>query len=315
MNTIHHRLVHAVGQNKTNLNKERDKFDITDTSSLRLHANYFTIANPASPGGAQSNRKTRHTRHRLEVDDLSAFGESHKKKRKAPADADNDSPGPVGRIIEPESVQAWREGHDKREARHNPGLFLLERLFSEKDLVMTQQIATLKAVELLSNKRRKITSDSQKAIGDSQDATDTGPMNIDIEEDEEVEEQNIEPSNAVPPNDDTSDDVFLAAPEMDRTANNSLHATRSTRTLNPSAASTLGPEAGRAAAVPFIGTYGKEKKKEDDFQKVASLNMEEKYEDLALIAAAIADEKENKGKNNKKMLRDFSRERQDYIGH
>ncbi len=311
MSTVRHRLIHSVNANKNLLNREKDKFDITGENALRFYPNHFSITNPASPGGPQSNRKTRHTRHRIDVDDLSAVGESNKRKRKAPADADNDSPGPSGRVAEAEVPQAWKDVQDAREAHQSAPLYTVDRLFSERELEMNLRTATLESVNHFSNKRLRTNGDSQYVpSGDAH-------TNVNALEDEEDDDDDanavLDDAAVADKGDNDNDDPLLTATEMDRTANNSVYVTRSSRTLNPEAPSALGDMAGRKSGANLIGTQKKTKAGDDQTKGGPPLNDFEVNEDLAMIAAAIKDEEENAGKNNKQMLQDLVPDRQDHV--
>ena len=317
--SVRHRLIHAVNINRNTLNREKDRFDIADTNTLRLYPHHLSITHPASPGGSQNNRKTRHTRHRIDIDDLSAIGDSNKRKRKAPADADNDSPGPNGRSLEGEIPQAWKDSQDVRETHQNAPLYTIDRLFTERDLDMNLQAATLTTVNYFSNKRAKTNGDAVRV------SNPEARINGDISDDEEEEEEKAdiddadaaEAAEAADKVNSDNEDVFLTAPEMDRTANNSVHATRSTRTftLNPSAPSALGEMAGRKAAIRHMGTQKEKKTKTgDDITRGGQpLTEAEATDDLAMIAAAIKDEEENAGRTNKQMLLDLVPERPDHV--
>ncbi len=310
MNTVRHRLIHSVNANKNLLNRERDKYDITAENALHFYPNHFSITHPASPGGPQSNRKTRHTRHRIDIDDLNAVGESNKRKRKALADADNDSPGPSGRAAETEVPQAWKEVQDAREAHQNAPLYTVDRLFSERELDMNLRQATLDSVNFFSSKRLKSNGDGQYiATGEAH----TNGNALMEEEDDGDENAGLDDTATADKGDADNEDPLLIAPEMDRTANNSLHVTRSSRTLNPNAPSALGEMAGRKSAVSLMGTQKKTKAGDDQTKGGPPLNDSEVQEDLAMIAAAIKDEQENAGKMNKQMLQDLVPDRQDFV--
>lgn len=310
MSTVRHRLIHSVNANKNLLTREKDKFDITGENALRFYPNHFSITNPASPGGPQSNRKTRHTRHRIDVDDLSAVGESNKRKRKAPVDADNDSPG---RAAEAEVPQAWKDVQDAHEAHQNAPLYTVDRLFSERELEMNLRTATLESVNHFSNKRLKTNGDSQYVpIGDAR--TNGNALEEEEEDDDGDANAVLDDAAAAADKGNTdNEDPLLTAPGMDRTANNSVHVTRSSRTLNPEAPSALGDMAGRKSGANLIGTQKKTKAGDDQTKGGPPLNDFEVNEDLAMIAAAIKDEEENAGKNNKQMLQDLVPDRQDHV--
>ena len=300
------RVIHSLAARKTTLAKEKDRLDVGDTNALLLHSNQFSLGNPASPGGPLSNRKTRHTRHRLDIDDLGNVGESNKRKRKGPVDAES-SPGPVGRLAVPETLMHWKEGQNKPEANHIAApLLSVDDLFSERELTLHLQAAHKNAIDEISAKRRKLNeenhiSDAVSKIGNSDVELVVGPT--DTANSHVIEAE--------------AEDVFMAAPEMDRTANSSFYATRSTRTtgLNMPLQSFEIPSdlAGRASAIPLLGTYSKERKKEDDPQRVPSLTDVEKDADLAMFAAAIREEEASPGSMNRKAKQELCPPAIDYV--
>ncbi|KAL8865445.1 MAG: hypothetical protein Q9198_009318, partial [Flavoplaca austrocitrina] len=84
----------------------------------------------------------------------------------------------------------------------------------------------------------------------------TNPTTANVSDDED--NPDIIPSQNDGADEALSDDIFLSAPAMDRTANSSIHATRSTRTINPlfpngtSPLQNLGNLAGRASAIKYM---------------------------------------------------------------
>lgn len=312
MEQIRDRVIHQVNNKKAILLKEKHLINIGDTNALLLHPNQFGLGNPASPGGPQSNRKTRHTRHRLEVDDLGTIADGNKRKRKAPAENEAGSPGPAGRPSLVDATAAWRESQAKFEANLviAPSMSI-DELFTEKELNINLQYASQAAIEILASKRRKLNHGSQGS-GTLSNADPT-----------EAEENAIDPGNGTshsnPKNaaEPENDDVFLTAPEMDRTANSSFHATRSTRMmpLSVSLSSFLLPSdlAGRASAIPLIGTYAKERKMADEYQRAPPLSDQEKDADLALMAAATRDVERNPGSISQNFLKDLCPPVVDYV--
>lgn len=290
----HHRLVESLrrrlilnlNQKKAALQKEKEKLDGADANALLYHPTQFNLNNGASPGGPHSNRKTRHTRHRLEIDDLDAASGNNKRKRKALADMENGSPAPAGREVEP--INAFKEANARLEYHQaTTSLYSIDRLFSQRELDTNLQSATLNVVEDF--KRRRLHKDSHPNFNsiaemgtgssDSEDNADTGG----------------DP-------DGTAEDALLAAPEMERIPTNaSQHLTRSTRGLVPirriSGPDSLGYLGGRAAGAAFIGNcVQKERKREDDAQRAPPLSESEQDDDLAMIQAAI--EEEDAGRDN-----------------
>jgi hypothetical protein len=128
-------------------------------------------------------------------------------------------------------------------------------------------------------------------------------------------EDEVEPNFGA---DGTADDALLTAPEMGRTiTNTSYHATRSTRVLNINnglaAGESLGELAGRHAGATLIGTYQKDKKKEDDYNRAPALTDVEAEADLAWMKTLMAEEDEGKTVNTK-LLDDLLEEREDHVG-
>lgn len=312
MDQIRDRVVHQVNQKKAILTREKDRLDIGDTNAFLFHPNHFSLHNPASPGGTQNNRKTRHTRHRQDVDELGTLADGNKRKRKAPADADVGSPGPPGRNILADGISTWKELQAKQEAQQMTApLMSIEELFSEKELNLNLQLASHAAIDAINYKRCKLSQESQgSGTLSNADATD-----VEDNAGDGTSGAFINPHNAT---EAENEDVFLTAPEMDRTANSSHHATRSSRTMNlsvPLTSSALPSDlAGRASAIPYIGSYSKERKKEDDYQRAPPLTEQERVADLALMAAAAREEERAPGSMNRKLINDLSPPITDYVG-
>ena len=186
-------------------------------------------------------------------------------------------------------------------------LLSIEGLFSQRELDLHLQAASHSAVEIISSKRRKLHEETQGSSAQS----NTNASDADGDETDIVK---IAPSNA--PDADT-EDLFLAAPEMDRTANSSVHQTRSTRNAGrdiPLASFDVPSDInGRLSAIGLIGTYFRERKNQDDYQRTAPLSELEKDNDLALIAAAIREEEVSPGSMNEKAKKDLLPEVIDYV--
>lgn len=312
MEQIRDRVIHQVNNKKTNLLKEKHLLDIGDTNALLLHPNQFSLGNPASPGGPQSNRKTRHMRHRLEVDDLVTIADGSKRKRKAPGENDAGSPGPAGRPSLVDATAAWRESQAKLDAdlATAPSISI-DELFTEKELNANLQYASQAAIELLASKRLKLSHGSQGS-GALSNADPTEAEENAIDAGNGASHPN--PKNVAEPE---NDDFFLTAPEMDRTANSSFHATRSTRVIplsTPLCSFDLPSDlAGRASAIPLIGTYAKERKMADEYQRAPPLSDQEKDADLAMMAAAARETERNPGRTNQNILKDLCPPITDYV--
>lgn len=302
--SLRRRLVLQLNQKKATLQKEKEKLDIADTNALLLHPNQFSLNNAASPGGPQSNRKTRHTRHRLEVEDMDVASGNNKRKRRAPADAENGSPAPAGRDVEP--INVFKEANAKLEYHQvTAPLYSLDRLFSQRELDTNLQLATYDVISDF--KHRKLNHDTQPnlntLIGTNVDASDLEDADPDLDAEGAAE------------------DVFLGAPEMERGATNaSQHITRSSRILNPSNGVSgrggLGDMAGRTAGAALIGTFSisqREKKREDDYQRAPPLTDQEQEDDMAMIRGAIEDDESGKLASGN-LLEEVVEDREDYVG-
>ncbi|KAL8809702.1 MAG: hypothetical protein Q9200_003196 [Gallowayella weberi] len=305
LNVLRTRLTQTIEQKRAALLKERDKLEISDAASLLLNPNHFTYINPSSPGGPQSNRKTRQGRHRYDVDEV---GEN-KRKRKVPADPEEGSPGPSSKHVEVEAVVV-----------QHPGLTTppsMGHLFTDKELVITNQEASYAAIQDIFAKRKKFDvrkMEDPQRIKLSRANEPTNPTSDD--EDHLVHAQTDGTDEAL------SDDIFLTAPAMDRTANSSIHATRSTRNINPPLSNigfplqSLGDLAGRAAAIKYMGSYNSYNKERklgsDDYPKAPGLTEQEVEDDLTLMAAAVKDAETSPGKMNMKFVEDLVAEVIDY---
>ncbi|KAL8666094.1 MAG: hypothetical protein Q9168_007570 [Polycauliona sp. 1 TL-2023] len=340
LNILRTRLTQTIEQKRAALLKERDKFEFSDVSSALLNPTHFVFANPASPGGPQSNRKTRHGRHRYDAEEP---GEN-KRKRKLPTDADEGSPAPASRNADTEApAVGYKDWCTKIEPHHSfstpPSMGLL---FSDKELVMVSQDASYAALQEILAKRKKSTKlqtldkDSVRKIEAMTNRLDrtqkpsktsnrmsranasTNPTTANVSDDED--DPDMMPSQIDGADEALSDDIFLTAPAMDRTANSSIHATRSTRTLNPlfpnsnSPLQSLGDLAGRASAIKYMGTCNNKERKlgPDEYQRAPALTDQEVEDDLALIAAAVKEDRASPGKMNLKFVEDLGTEVVDY---
>ena len=304
---LRQRLIHSVNQKKSALLKEKEKLDIADTNALLFHPNQFSINNSASPGGPQSNRKTRHARHRLEAEELEPVGGvNNKRKRKVPTDVENGSPGPAGRDMEP--INPLKEANGGLEAHQiSAPLYSIDRLFSTRELDLNVQQAFYDVIAERSAKRRRLNADSQTngasmdpfshAMSDSDDGFPQPEYGADGE----------------------AEEILATAAMMERTNTQmsiQYHTTRSTRKTNLSnsqfAREQLGELAGREAAVAVIGTYHKEKKREDEYSRAPPLSEIDAESDMALYEAAMKDDDAARAMNEK-LLDEVVEELEDHI--
>ncbi|PHH51328.1 hypothetical protein CFIMG_005649RA [Ceratocystis fimbriata CBS 114723] len=140
--TLRDRLINTLNAKKHRLLKEKEAFEIGDTSALMLHSNQYSFLRPSSPGG-----NTKRTRTRREQEDIlaSTNGSSHEKKRKRGAD-DDGSPAPVKRVLDTtDATPMWQSEKLRLSAKHAGPIYSLEKLFTEKELAMTYNTAATAA--------------------------------------------------------------------------------------------------------------------------------------------------------------------------
>lgn len=332
------RLTKIVSDRKAALLKERDKLDSFDATSLLVNPSQLGFGNPASPGGPQSNRKTRHTRHRLDVEDIGPPGEN-KRKRKLAADADEGSPGPSNRLADPEPSAPSRDSRSKiPTSQAYTSAHSLDTLISDKDLTLVQQEASYAALQEIAQMRKqskldkdtasklealplRARSNGRKSLQPNGSTNPTTANVTDAEDDAEIATHHIDAAAE----ESSSEEVFLTAPSMDRTANSSLHATRSTRNnnnhplnlssfpnSNGTSLHTLGDLAGRASAIKLLGTYNKDyskdRKQTDDTIRAPPCTDQEAEDDIARIGAAMEEWKRAPGKMNLRLVEEVCAE-------
>lgn len=173
--TLRDRLIQSISQKRARLLKDKEQLDIADSNALLLNPTQFSIGNPAnSPGGLGANpRKTRNTRGRPgEGDGPAALSNAEanantngagKRKRKAAFDDDSGSPGPPdprnasindarGAVSSFENGNGGSTNHSSRTfqrdgkaraaySQFEAPLYSIDRLFSEKELLMTMNRA------------------------------------------------------------------------------------------------------------------------------------------------------------------------------
>lgn len=150
--TLRDRLINSVSAKKSRVAKEKEALDIADSNAHLLHPSQFSITNPSSPGGMHGKRATR---HRREIDEPSAFADSHKRKRKL---ADDDaSPAPNRRALDNGTgTPLWHLERNRETTRQvDSPLYSINKLFTEKELSMNYNHAALAAHEyVISHKIR-----------------------------------------------------------------------------------------------------------------------------------------------------------------
>ncbi|KAL6707757.1 hypothetical protein ACN47E_003878 [Coniothyrium glycines] len=230
--TIRDRLIASIQQRTSRLKREKEQLDLSDSNAMLLHPNQFGIGNPASPGGPQAPRKTRRTGHKFgDAEDI-AMANEHKRKRKLFEDQDNDSPGPSGRNMDLGVGSPFREAKARTvNAQFESAAYSLERLFTEKELNMAMNQATMAASHFFAKMKHAEATPQEAATN----GTTIGTNGDHISENGDTAEP-----------DQDSDDV-PGATDMVRQVSSNPHATRgATRSaLNPSAAIANGQ-------IPFI---------------------------------------------------------------
>jgi hypothetical protein len=280
--TLRERLIQSIGTKKSRLMREKEQLDIADSNALLLHPNQFSITNPASPAGVQGNRKTRHTRLR-EVDELaggfSADG-SHKRKRKIAYD-ENDlgSPSPAVRVTDAGFVSPFKAAQAKLVAtQHEAPIYSIDKLFTEKELAMhlnTAAIATSRYFVALKAQEDAATNGVNNSNNNNSQINNGGSPN----------EDNADHENGTGGSSPDDDGASATPADLDRSANHSHHATRSTRALGgdqekpPSLLAPFLPLAYPATSV--------DKKNGITAPPLPALRTEEAEEDLLLMERLI----------------------------
>lgn len=239
--TVRSRLINSVTKKRDKLLREKEQLDIADNSALFFHPSQFTVNIPQSPGGIQSNRKTRHTRHRV-----GEAEEERQRKRKAPADEEaTDSPAPSFRPLQNDTNGASSPFHDARTktlyTQYEAPAFSIDRLFTEKELNHATVVAQLATHHFFhqpqTNHQNPENPPSLASVDGAADAV-TGPPAITAEIDDIVSTQ---PNGSPPP---------TQAPEMER--NISHHATRGATRANPLAALSEAAALTSTTTNPFV---------------------------------------------------------------
>ncbi|KAI9934294.1 hypothetical protein ASPWEDRAFT_170080 [Aspergillus wentii DTO 134E9] len=225
--TLRERLVQTISGKKARLMREKEQLDIADTNALLLHPNQFSITNPASPGGIHGNRKTRHTRHRVDLDELgNGIGSEtfNKRKRKAP---EEDVGSPVRESGH--AAPAERAKNYVAQQQQAPA-YSMHSLFTDKELSAHANQAHVATVHFFSTSKR----------ADQPSGAATNGNNTDVEEGSGVGDGTGQEDNGTP------------ATDMIRTASQNFHATRSTRTHGNNALNALAELSDKPAVRPNL---------------------------------------------------------------
>jgi len=223
-----------VTKKRDRLLREKEQMDIADSNSMFLHPSNFSMNVPASPGGIHSNRKTRHTRHRL-GDVAEDLANERGRKRKAPADDEgNESPVPGFRSLGNDGYGGNSPFHDQRAkalyAQQEAPAYSIERIFTDKELAHATNLAQFATQKFFleqqqghKNGSNGLTNGDAPSIPSIDGSAEIalGATNPTIEHDEAG---GAAPVMSPMPSQS-------AAPEMERTV--SYHATRGATKANP----------------------------------------------------------------------------------
>ena len=276
VNSVRERLIASVSRKRAKLTSGKDQLDALDANALVSGQTTYGVQHPSSPGGPQSNRKTRHTRHRLEIDDMGILGDMSKRKRKAPGEIQNGSP------VRAMDMDVLETSKQEPMLDEKPVLSM-SHLFTDRERSVILTAAQRQVVQEVSKERRK--AERRAASGNSSD--------VDSEdEDSSEDDADIQSGLASPANGHMdTENGNLMAPAMDRTANSSHHATRSSRfALNGGSTqrNPYGDLVGRSSA-PKLTAVQRERKKEDDYQRAPALSVTDAEQDLLLMRQAVRD--------------------------
>ena len=236
--------------------KEKEQLDIADTNALLLHPSQFSITNPASPSGNHTSRKTRFTRHR-EQEDLNGVGEVTSKRKRKLIDEDAGSPSRNG-------ISTPAERNRAAVANQTAPVYSINSLFTEKELNFQSYQAQIAARHFFSTSRKEGESNNtrkRQKVDDDRSHDSDGSAS---EEEDEIE-----------------------APEMDRSASQNVHVTRSTRTIGGmsglNALSELAEKASTRPALPYATLHTHQGRQGTFLPQPSRLMAEELEEDLLKI--------------------------------
>lgn len=185
--------------------REKEQLDIADTNTLLLYPSQFSITNPSSPGNSgQTNRKTRHARHKFDIEEMGngiATEGFNKRKRKA---ADDEAGSPIRDGISTPAERA----KGKVQAHQTAPLYSIHTLFTEKELNLQSHQAHIATRHFFSTSKGGVQTNGA---------------------DLRSKDPEFGPSSGSGDESNPEDEDGLAAPDMERTASQNFHVTRSTR--------------------------------------------------------------------------------------
>lgn len=253
--TIRERIIQLLNHKKNRLMREKEQLDIGDSSALLLHPNQFSISHSASPGGPQSNRKTRHTRHRPgEMEDVAGGSSSagaegnHKGKRKAAEELEGESPAPKHRTPNGGQSTAFRDARARMAASQvEAPLYSIDHLFTEKELAMQLNSAAVAANQYFASLR---THENGSDLNDGQAIALQPRGSEDVDALGSGRAGSVQEGEGAGAGAGVGDESTPAPPLMSRAANASHHATRSTTTYGLSVPLILPSSISKAGTAP-----------------------------------------------------------------
>ena len=259
--------------------KEKEQLDIADTNALLLHPSQFTITNPGSPGGVPTSRKTRTRGGRGDQNDLdNGYPEVTNKRKRKLIDDDIGSPSRNGT-----TTPAGRGARIDALTHQTAPLYSIHSLFTDKELNLQSHQAQIAARHFFSTSAKDGDTNGSRRRGKDDDDKSMASGDVSgADEDEEIE-----------------------APEMDRTASQNVHVTRSTRTIGGLAGlnilSDLAEKASTRPALPYA-TLHTHQQKSGTFLPPPSRLMDTELEEDMIRLAQI--ESQPKGVADKKAIED-----------
>lgn len=265
--TIRERLVQSLSHKRAKLMKEKEQLDIADTNALLLHPSQFSITNPSSPGGGQTSRKTRFRGNRADAEELGngyTAEATHKGKRKR-HDDDLGSPSRNGN-----STPAERARSRALAVQTGP-LNSIHSLFTEKELAFQSHQAQIAAKHFFSTSQKE---------GEVNGAGKRG------------KEDDADKSSGSGNNSEAEDEDGPEAADMERTASQNVHVTRSTRNTGGLAGlnilSDLAEKVASRPTLPYATLNGLSGRNGTFLSSPSRLMDEEIEEDLIKIAEMTA---------------------------
>jgi hypothetical protein len=254
--TLRERLYQTLSSKRQRLMKEKEQLDIADTNALLLHPSQFSITNPASPSGNHTSRKTRFTRNR-DQDDMNGVSEVTSKRKRKHVDDDVGSPSRNG-------ISTPAERGRAAQASQTASAYSINTLFTEKELNFQSHQAQIAARHFFSTSRKEGEASNGRKRQKVDDDRSPGSHESGSEDEEELE-----------------------APEMDRSASQNVHVTRSTRTIGGmsglNALSELAEKAATRPALPYATLHTHQGRQGTFLPQPSRLMAEELEEDLLKI--------------------------------